>query len=96
MIMEQKEKGIIHDRDIREPLFDYLEENYGKIRIIEEKMMGKSRANVVMVTEDALYGIEIKSDADTYTRLSRQVKDYDKFYDRNIIVQRYIIINKNK
>ena len=94
--MEQKEKGIIHDRDIREPLFDYLEENYGKIRIIEEKMMGKSRANVVMVTEDALYGIEIKSDADTYTRLSRQVKDYDKFYDRNIIVQRYIIINKNK
>ena len=30
---------IIHDRDIREPLFDYLEETYGKIRIIEEKMM---------------------------------------------------------
>ena len=84
--MEQKEKSIIHDRDIREPLFDYLEETYGKIRIIEEKMMGRSRADVVMVTEDALYGIEIKSDADTYTRLSRQVKDYDKFYDRNIIV----------
>ena len=84
--MEQKEKSIIHDRDIREPLFDYLEETYGKIRIIEEKMMGRSRADVVMVTEDALYGIEIKSDADTYTRLSRQVKDYDKYYDMNIIV----------
>ncbi len=39
-----------------------------------------------MVTEDALYGIEIKSDADTYTRLSRQVRDYDKYYDHNIIV----------
>ncbi|MBO6146521.1 MAG: sce7726 family protein, partial [Lachnospiraceae bacterium] len=77
---------MIHDRDIREPLFDYLEETYGKIRIIEEKMMGRSRADVVMVTEDALYGIEIKSDADTYTRLSRQVKDYDKYYDMNIIV----------
>lgn len=86
MIKEQKEKSIIHDRDIREPLFDYLEETYGKIRIIEEKMMGRSRADVVMVTEDALYGVEIKSDADTYTRLSRQVKDYDKYYDRNLIV----------
>ena len=80
------DNGLIHDKEIREPLFDYLEETYGKIRIIEEKMMGRSRADVVMVTEDALYGIEIKSDADTYTRLSRQLKDYNKFYDRNIIV----------
>ena len=48
--------------------------------------MGRSRADVVMVTEDALYGVEIKSDADTYTRLARQVKDYDKYYDRNLIV----------
>ena len=86
MIKEQKAMSIIRDRDIREPLFDYLEETYGKIRIIEEKMMGRSRADVVMVTEDALYGVEIKSDADTYTRLARQVKDYDKYYDRNIIV----------
>ena len=30
--------------DIREPLFDFLEETYGKIRILEEKMMGRSRA----------------------------------------------------
>ena len=80
------DNGLIHDKEIREPLFDYLEETYGKIRIIEEKMMGRSRADVVMVTEDALYGIEIKSDADTYTRLSRQVRDYDKYYDHNIIV----------
>ena len=56
----------LHDKDIREPLFDFLEEAYGKIRIIEEKTMGKSRADVVMVTEDDLVGIEIKSDADTY------------------------------
>ncbi len=76
----------LHDKDIREPLFDFLEEAYGKIRIIEEKTMGKSRADVVMVTEDDLVGIEIKSDADTYARLSGQVKDYDKFYDRNIVV----------
>ena len=80
-------KGVtLRDKDIREPLFDFLEAEYGKIRIIEEKTVGKSRADVVMVTEDALYGIEIKSDADTYTRLSRQVKDYDRFFDYNYVV----------
>ena len=63
-----------HDKDIREPLFDFLEEQYGKIRIIEEKTMGRSRADAVMVTDNGLYGLEIKSDADTYARLSRQVR----------------------
>lgn len=75
----------LHDRDIREPLFDFLEETYGKVRILEEKTMGKSRADVVMVTPGALYGIEIKSDADTYARLERQVKDYDRYYDYNYV-----------
>ena len=77
---------VLKDADIREPLFDFLEESYGKVRIIEEKTMGSSRADVVMVTETALYGIEIKSDADSYTRLEGQVKDYDKYYDYNIAV----------
>jgi hypothetical protein len=77
---------VLHDKDIREPLFDFLEEQYGKIRIIEEKRMGRSRADVVMVTESALWGIEIKSDADTYARLARQVKDYDKYFDYNLVV----------
>lgn len=76
---------MLHDADIREPLFLFLEEYYGKIRIIEEKTMGKSRADVMMVTEDALVGIEIKSDADTYTRLARQVQDYDLFFDYNVV-----------
>jgi hypothetical protein len=77
---------VLHDKDIREPLFDFLEEQYGKIRIIEEKRMGRSRADVVMVTDSALWGIEIKSDADTYARLARQVKDYDKYFDYNLVV----------
>lgn len=77
---------VLKDADIREPLFDFLEESYGKVRIIEEKTMGTSRADVVMVTETALYGIEIKSDADSYTRLEGQVKDYDRYYDYNIAV----------
>ncbi len=38
------------------------------------KTMGKSRADVVMVLEEELVGIEIKSDADTYARLSRGLK----------------------
>ena len=77
---------MLKDRDIREPLFFFLEEVYGKVRILEEKNIGKSRADVVMVTDDAIFGIEIKSDADTYARLSRQVKDYDSYYDMNIVV----------
>lgn len=77
---------MLYDKDIRDPLFDFLEENYGKIRIIEEKQMGRSRADVVMVMPSALYGIEIKSDADTYSRLSRQVRDYNQYYDYNYIV----------
>ena len=77
---------MLYDRDIREPLFDFLVETNGKIRILEEKIMGKSRADAVMVTVDALYGIEIKSDADTYARLARQTRDYDLYYDYNYAV----------
>ena len=77
---------MLKDKDIREPLFDFLEDRHPKIRIIEEKTMGKSRADVIMVLENEVVGIEIKSDADTYARLSRQVKDYDRYFDRNIVV----------
>lgn len=77
---------ILYDKDIREPLFDFLEETFGKIRILEEKRTGSARADVVMITPEILYGIEIKSDADSYARLEKQVKNYDWYYDRNIIV----------
>ena len=76
----------IYDRDIREPLFEFLEEKYGKVRILEEKRTGEARVDAVMITDSVLYGIEIKSDADTYTRLSGQVENYDKYYDRNYVV----------
>ncbi len=77
---------MLYDRDIREPLFEFLEEQYGKVRILEEKQMGRSRADVVMVLPEAVVGIEIKSDADTYARLNRQVKDYNQFFDYNYVV----------
>ena len=76
---------MLKDKDIREPLFEFLEETYGKVRIIEEKQIGKSRADIMMVLEDSLMGIEIKSDADTYARLERQVKDYNRFFDYCVI-----------
>ena len=79
-------KKTLKDKDIREPLFLFLEETYGKVRILEEKVVGRSRADVVMVVQDGVYGLEIKSDADTYTRLADQVKDYDQYFDANIVV----------
>jgi len=32
---------MLKDKDIREPLFDFLEEQFGKVRIIEEKNDGE-------------------------------------------------------
>lgn len=75
----------LYDEDIREPLFDYLEERYGKIRIFEEKIIGRSRADILLLTTDSIIGIEIKSDADSYERLKRQVGNYNKYCDRNYI-----------
>ena len=76
----------LKDVDIREGLFEFLEETFGRVRVIEEKIIGRSRADVILVMEDSLCGIEIKSDADTYVRLESQVPDYDKYYDQNIVV----------
>lgn len=77
---------ILLDRDIREPLFEFLEQEYGVVRILEEVVTGKSRADALMVTDDRITGIEIKSDADTYERLRGQVRYYNRYFDRNYIV----------
>ena len=77
---------MLKDQDIREPLFEFFDEKFGKVRIIEEKQIAKSRADVMLVLEEKLIGVEIKSDADTYARLARQVKDYNKFFDYNYVV----------
>ena len=76
----------LKDEDIREPLFAYLEEHCGKCRIFEEKVIGKSRADVMMVLPNALAGLEIKSDADSYARLAAQVRNYDRYFDLNYVV----------
>ena len=76
----------MYDEEIREELFFFLEERYGKSRVIEEKVIGKARADCVLITENAFIGVEIKSDHDTYQRLSEQVKQYNSFFDYNILV----------
>ena len=83
--MDNRDKVLL-DADIREPLFYYLEQYYGKVRFLEEKVTGKARADVVMVLPEKVCGIEIKSDADSYTRLAAQVRNYDKYYDENYLV----------
>lgn len=80
------DRDMLKDADIREPLFLFLEQEYGIIRIIEETRASESIADVIMVTPYELYGIEIKSDADSYARLSSQVKNYDECFDRNMAV----------
>lgn len=77
---------MLHDRQIREILFDYLDERYGKIRIFEEKNIKSSRADIIAVTDGIIIGMEIKSDFDSYARLATQVKNYDKYCDINYAV----------
>ena len=77
---------MLRDADIREPLFTYLEQRYEKVRFLEEKVTGRARADIVMILPDRVVGIEIKSDADSYTRLPAQVRAYDRFYDENFLV----------
>lgn len=85
--MNKNEYGIrLYDEDIREPLFEYLEERFGKTRMFEEKIIGRARADVIMLTEEKIIGFEIKSDADSYERLKRQVRYYNIYCDRNYVV----------
>ncbi len=84
--MPPKERPMLYDEDIRILLFDYLDRRFPKVRTFEEKAMGHSRSDVIALLPRTIVGIEIKSDADSYTRLVTQVKDYDKYFDINYIV----------
>lgn len=72
----------LSDKQIREPLYQYVEENSpGRSRIFEEFEIASSRADLLVVTDGALTGYEIKSDLDSYQRLKTQVKDYNRYCD---------------
>ena len=77
---------MLYDADIRDDLCLFLEKKHEKVRFFDEFSMGFSRADLLMMTENDLTGIEIKSDADSYARLPKQIKYYNEYFDRNIIV----------
>ena len=66
---------------LRDALCEFFEERHEKIRFLEEKNIGKVRADMIAVLADGLCGVEIKSHSDSYTRLAEQVKGYNKFCD---------------
>jgi len=76
----------MNDSEIREALCSYMDETQTeKFRIIDELVIGKSRADIVLVT-NILTGYEIKGDTDTYTRLPKQITEYDKYFQQNFLV----------
>ncbi len=73
------------DKEIRKILIAYLQAQGTEMRIYQEKSIGSSVCDLMVVT-DRLTGYEIKSDSDDYKRLPEQVETYSRFFDRNYIV----------
>ena len=76
----------MNDYEIRETLCKCIEYiHHDKFRIIDELVIGKARADIVIVT-DSLTGYEIKGDGDSYSRLPGQIEEYDNYFQRNYLV----------
>jgi len=73
------------DFDIREALCAVIDSRHEKVRIMDELVIGKARADIVTVT-DRLTGYEIKGDTDSYVRLPAQVREYDRYFQQNCLV----------
>lgn len=77
------------DKAIRKILISSLKVQYPEMRIYQEKSIGGSICDLMVVT-DKLIGYEIKSDQDNYSRIDSQVDWYDQYFDLN-----YIVIGKS-
>lgn len=73
------------DKEMRRILIEYLTINNKEFRIFQEKSIGSSVCDVMLVT-DRLCGFEIKSDSDNFERIGRQVAAYEQFFDENTLV----------
>lgn len=82
----EAEEYKLNDSDIRKVIHAGFSGKKEETRILEEFPMGDSRADLLLVTKTKLIGLEIKSDRDSFVRLSRQIKDYEKFFDENYLV----------
>lgn len=77
-----KNIDMLYDTDMREIIFETFENTGERLRIFEELVIGKSRADAIVVKEDEIIGIEIKSDKDSLVRLKTQVKNYERFCNK--------------
>ncbi len=83
--MEEQKK--LKDEQMRSILFEYYENRGTRLRFFEEFWFGrKTRADALLVTEQEMIGFEFKSDKDQLNRLEHQVRDYERFCDRNYLV----------
>ena len=79
-------KTKLSDKQIRQPLYSYLEGSNKRLRIFEELRINNSRADLLVVTDGVLTGYEIKSDLDSYSRIQTQIKNYNCFCDYCYVV----------
>lgn len=81
---------MMRDGDVRQTLRDVLRQWHGPephARIVEEFGIGNGDVRVDLVAiDDWLHGYEIKSDADTLTRLPTQARRYSQVLDRVTLV----------
>ncbi len=89
-----KNQDMLYDVDMREILFETYENTGERLRIFEELVIGKSRADAIMVKENEILGFEIKSDKDSLVRLATQVKNYERFCNKCYIVTGVHYIDK--
>lgn len=87
-------QDMLYDADMREILFETYENTGARLRFFEELVIGKSRADVILVNEQEILGFEIKSDKDSLARLTTQVKSYERFCDKCYIVTGVHYIDK--
>lgn len=83
----------MNDKEIRAILIEFIKTKYSKVRIFQEKSIGKSICDIMAVS-DCITGFEIKSDLDNFNRLPEQIRAYNLFFDKNYIVVSDKHINK--
>jgi hypothetical protein len=69
------------DRDIRE----FLKKHFKEKMFVDEVNTGKARIDLLDLSTE-LHGYEIKSDVDTFSRLDRQIRNYNKTLSKITIV----------
>ena len=79
--------GKVTDPDIRVLLVDKLRKQFYQSRVVNEMCVCRCRVDVAVLSpQSGFVGYEIKSEADSLTRLRRQVTNYDHVFSYMTIV----------